>query len=151
MRNILIEQAQFLVETDQMEPLEYIKVLKEINSISEEDLFVSAVEDLETALNEGEITDEEFDLMLDEYVQDIGDESGMQEDYDIDEDYELDESIAGAMANSLARVPASAALNAQRSQNLVKAMHFGRSAKAVGYKIGTGIAKVRNIANKKIF
>ena len=113
MRNILIEQAQYLVETDQMEPLEYLKVLNEINSLSEEELFKTVVEDLEIALKEEEITDEEFDLMIDEYAQDLGDEAGMQEcdklkedvgdDHEMEEDYDVDEGVIGNTARFLVK------------------------------------------------
>ena len=99
MRSILIEQAQFLVETDRMEPLEYLEVLNEINSLSEEELFSRAVDDLYEALEEGVITDEEFDGLVDEYAQDIGDDDGMQEcgkcneEDNLDEDLEVDEAM----------------------------------------------------------
>ena len=120
MRNILIEQAQYLVNTDEIEPLEYLKILNEINSLSEEELLEIAELDLLEALEEGEITDEEFDLMIDEYAQDLGDDAGMQEcdkikeDYgeqdlgkednkEMQEDLEVDEGLVGNTAKFLVK------------------------------------------------
>ena len=57
MKNLLIEQAQYLVETDEMEPLEYLHILNEINSLSEEELIQLVENDLIEALAEGEITE----------------------------------------------------------------------------------------------
>jgi hypothetical protein len=127
MKNLLIEQAQYLVETDEMEPLEYLHILNEINSLSEEELIQLVENDLIEALAEGEITEEEFDLMVDEYAnidnenyaQDVGTDSGMQENDlengekpdegrkqkeevrdDIDEDLEVDEGVPGMIETS---------------------------------------------------
>jgi hypothetical protein len=127
-----MEQALYLVETDQLAPLDYLHIINEINTLSEEELIEMVEEDLIEALAEGEITEEEFDLMLDEfenidldenYTQDVGDESGMQEcskcneDDNIDEDLELDEGTvadAGKLLGGKAKEAAIAAANRSR-------------------------------------
>jgi hypothetical protein len=89
MRNTLIEQAQYLVETDQMAPLDYLHALNEINSLSEEELIELVESDLIDALAEGSITDEEFDLMLDEFENIDLDESSAQEVNDDNDEFDM--------------------------------------------------------------